>query len=133
MPEAGDRTALYPDHRPEAVPGYPQKAASRGNGLVSLYEKYALQFFPMDDILGGGNLYLGGGCGFFSKTVLYPSGEQDGLRRRSPSFTGSFRGICTFKTDVLGSPPYGEMCEIPGNCMRWEPAPWEVQPFSADV
>ena len=45
-------------------------------------------FFPMDDILGGGNLYLGGGCGFFSKTVLYPLlGERDGLEKTvaSPS------------------------------------------------
>ena len=33
----------------------------------------------MDDILGGGNLYLGGGNGFVSKTVLYPLLGEKGV------------------------------------------------------
>lgn len=47
------------------------------------YNKCFLEKFPLNGISGGGNLYLGGGCGYVSKTVSYPLLGENGVKRVS--------------------------------------------------
>ena len=47
------------------------------------YNKCFLEKFPLNGIGGGGNLYLGGGCGYVSKTVSYPLLGENGVKRVS--------------------------------------------------
>ena len=40
--------------------------------FAQYYDACFLNAFPMETILGGGNLYLGGGSGYATKTITYP-------------------------------------------------------------
>ena len=61
----------------------PQDIMEAANQFVRFYDKCFLEKFPTRDIRGGGNLYLGGGCGYVSKTVTYPLLGEQSVRRVS--------------------------------------------------
>lgn len=68
----------------------PKSLLQAAANFVQNYDKYYLQAFSVDNILGGGNLYLGGGSGFVSKTVLYPLLGGQGVRRTSEILSRQF-------------------------------------------
>ena len=120
---------------PKLCPVTPKRMLHAAMELVSLYEKCVLQFFPMDDILGGGNLYLGGGCGFFSKTVLYPLlGERDGLEKTVALLHRQFPRHMHLQDRRLGVSPHTVKCaKYRGELYEMGACTMEVQPFSTDV
>lgn len=69
----------------------PKELLQAAESFVQNYDRCYLRAFPVDDILGGGNLYLGGGSGFVSKTVLYPLLGERGLRRTGEILSQQFR------------------------------------------
>ena len=71
MCPAGDRNPLSLTIDPRYCTLTPQDIMEAANQFVRFYVKCFLEKFPTRDIRGGGNLYLGGGCGYVSKTVLY--------------------------------------------------------------
>lgn len=57
---------------PEYFHYTPQKIEQAATIFAENYDRCFLNHFPVNGISGGGNLYLGGGCGYVSKTVSYP-------------------------------------------------------------
>lgn len=76
---------------PKFFPHSPKGLLQAAEEFVQNYDRCYLRAFPVDDIMGGGNLYLGGGSGFVSKTVLYPLLGERGLRRTSEILAQQFR------------------------------------------
>lgn len=67
----------------------PKDISTAAVQFAQFYDKCFLEKFPLQEIQGGGNMYLGGGCGYASKTVTYPLlGEQD-VRRVSQIINAS--------------------------------------------
>lgn len=93
----------------------PEQISKAATDFVRVYESF-LQHFPMDHILGGGNLYLGGGCGFLSKTVLYPlffksrNGFQTAVNKTSDILAAQFWNHKHDRDRVAGISPRTVKC-----------------------
>ena len=68
---------------PEYFPYSPKQIVQAATIFAQNYDKCFLEKFPLNGISGGGNLYLGGGCGYVSKTVSYPLLGENGVKRVS--------------------------------------------------
>ena len=68
---------------PRYFPYSPKQIMQAATIFAQNYDKYFLKKFPLNGISGGGNLYLGGGCGYVSKTVSYPLLGKNGVERVS--------------------------------------------------
>ena len=88
----------------------PKQIGSAAGDFVQAYEKYYLNAFPMNGIIGGGNLYLGGGCGFVSKTVLYPLLGKAGLQKTSDILSSQFKAHKHFRDKEEGVSPRTVKC-----------------------
>lgn len=68
---------------PEYFPYSPHQIMRAATIFAQNYDKCFLNAFPLNGISGGGNLYLGGGCGYVSKTVSYPLLGSDSVKQVS--------------------------------------------------
>lgn len=88
MPETELRFPLTIDAR--YCPYTPDQLMDAAGKFVKAYDACFLKKFPIDEIGGGGNLYLGGGAGYVSKTVLYPLLGERGLRKAGEIMDAQF-------------------------------------------
>ena len=65
---------------PEYFPYSTKQIVQAATIFAQNYDKCFLEKFPLNGISGGGNLYLGGGCGYVSKTVSYPLLGENGVK-----------------------------------------------------
>lgn len=65
---------------PRYFPYSPKQVMQAATIFAQNYDKCFLNAFPLNGISGGGNLYLGGGCGYVSKTVSYPLLGNDSVK-----------------------------------------------------
>ena len=65
---------------PRCFPYSPKQMMQAATIFAQNYDKCFLNAFPLNGISGGGNLYLGGGCGYVSKTVSYPLLGSDNVK-----------------------------------------------------
>lgn len=93
-------------------PVTPEQLLHGTTKFIENYEQEFLRAFPMDEIRGGGNLYLGGGIGFASKTVMYPLLGGEGVRRTSEILSGQFRNHKHAQDPRRGVSPHTVKCTM---------------------
>lgn len=99
----------------ECFPYSPRQIIQAAMIFAQNYEKCFLKKFPLHEINGGGNLYLGGGSGYVSKTVSYPLLGENSVRRVSEIIDAAIAPKVRaqhkhYKDAVLGVSPHMLKC-----------------------